>query len=171
VWPEYWPEYEIVEREGRLVLGGCPRTRRGNAVGLAVALLVALPVFLVFLWLGGLEVRVLAPLGVLSVLGGLVTAWKAAEGDWELSEGRDIVFDRAADRVAKKGARLCAASEITRVQLTSSRGTRKWLLLVLGGQAVDAAIPERRLRILEGLGLADHGQRVAAYLRVPFVTG
>ena len=163
-----WPDHEILERDGRLVLGGCPRTRRGNAVGLAVALVVALPVFLSFLWLGCLDVRIVAPLGVLSILGGLAAAWRAATGDWSLSEDRDIVFDRIANRVAKKGVCLCKASEITHVELRHDEGPPD-LVLVLGVAPAQAATTQHRLPILNGYDLSTLGPRVAEYLGVPFV--
>jgi hypothetical protein len=136
-------------------------------MGLAVGLLVALPVLLVFLWIGGVDPSVLIPLGVLSIGGGLVVAWKAARGDWQLHETRDVVFDRAADEIRKRGKRVCAVTEVVRVELIDPRESEERLTLVLDARG-DKPDSKRRLPLLAGPDLTEPGKRVAAYLRVPF---
>lgn len=115
-----WPEFEVLERDGRLLVGRSPRVRRGNRVGLGAALVVGVPLLLVFVWIGANAPSwmIAIPAG-LSVAGGLWCFSQALSGDFELDEGHDIVFDAAGDRVLKRGAVVCALRDIVSVEVTS----------------------------------------------------
>ena len=165
----WWPEFEVIERDGRLIVGPSPRVRRHNRISLSVALIVAVPVLLA---LTGMASAVpwpaLAGLGALSAIGGVWSLRQALAADFELNERRDITFERAADRVTKKGAALCALSGITGVELksypsSSDGGPPDELALFVDGA------PGGRIVLLKGLtdDLEEPAARIAAYVGRP----
>lgn len=171
-----WPEYEVLEREGRLLVGRSPRVRRGNRVGLGVALLIAVPVMLALSWMGGAPAWGMASLGVLSAAGGLWCFRQALIGDFELHERRDIVFERTGDRVMSKGTVVCALSGITAVEVKTypeprgdAPGHPDELVLSIGRLHGGSPAGEERIVLLNGLvsDLEEPASRIAVYVGVP----
>ena len=171
----WWPEYEVLERDGRLIVGRSPRVRRGNRVGLGVALLIAVPVMLALFWMGGAPAWGMASLGVLSAAGGLWCFRQALTGDFELHERRDIVFERTGDRVMSKGTVVCALSGITAVEVKTYPSRHDEGAhpdeLVLSFRALQGGSPgaEERIVLLKGLvsDLKEPASRIALYVGVP----
>lgn len=171
-----WPEYEVLEREGRLLVGRSPRVRRGNRIGLAVALLIAVPVMLALFWFGGAPAWGMASLGVLSAAGGLWSLRQALTGGFELHERRDIVFEKTGDRVMSKGTVVCALSGITAVEVKTypaprgdASGPPDELALSIGELHGGSPAAEERIVLLKGLSsdLEEPASRIAVYVGVP----
>ena len=115
-----WPEFETVERDGKLIVGRSPRVRRGNSVGLGAALVFAVPFLLYMIWIGGgAPPWIVGLLALLSIGAGLWSFYRALTGDFDLDERRDIVFDRERDQVSKKGVLVCATRDIIRIDLVN----------------------------------------------------
>ena len=170
----WWPEYEVLERDGRLLVGRSPRVRRGNKVGLGVALLTAMPLLLVFIWIGAdAPTWSMASLGVLSAAGGLWCFGQSLAGDFELHESRDIVFDRTGDRVMRKGTVVCSLSGITAVEVKTYPSRHDEPAppdeLVLSFRKLHAGSPaaNERIVLLKGLAsdLEEPASRIRAYVR------
>lgn len=168
-----WPEYEVVEGEGRLLVGRSPRVRRGNRISLGVGLLIAVPVMLALLWYGGAPAWGMASLAALSLACGLWTLRQALTGDFELHEGRDVVFEKAGDRVTSKGTVICALSGIAGVEVktypTVGDGPPDELALSIGQHHGGSPAAEERIVLLKGLAsdLEEPASRIAAYVGVP----
>lgn len=161
-----WPEFEVLEREGRLLVGRSPRVRRGNRIGLGVGLLIGVPVMLALFWYGGAPAWGMAALGVLSGAGGLWIFRQAMTGDFELHERRDISFERTGDRVASKGRVLGALSDIRAVEVKTyaTSGVREG-----APDELALSIAGERIVLLKGLvsDLEEPASRIAAYVGVP----
>jgi len=170
-----WPEYEVLEREGRLLVGRSPRIRRGKMIGLGVALLIAVPVMLALFWYGGAPAWGMASLGVLSGAGGLWSFRQALTGDFELHERRDIVFERTSDRVTSKRTLICALSDITAVEVKTyptsgvGEGPPDELALSIGKLHSGSSAAEERIVLLKGLvsDLEEPASHIAVYVGVP----
>jgi hypothetical protein len=163
----YWPAFGVDEREGRLLVGPSPRARRGNRVGLGAALAVFVPFILAFFWIDDAPKWPILAIGVLSVAGGLLSFGQALTGNFELHESRDIVLDRAGDRVVRKGKVVCALSDITCVERSFYRKRRDELALVIRKSRGSSPGAEERVVLLKGADLQEPGSRIAAYLGVP----
>jgi hypothetical protein len=164
----------VLERAGRLLVGRSPRVRRGNRIGLAVALLVAAPVMLGLFWFGGAPAWGMAALGAPFVAGGLWSLREALTGDFELCERRDIVFEKTGDRVMREGTVVCALSGITAVEVKTyptrgGDGPPDELALSIGALPGGSPAAADRIVLLKGLSsdLEEPASRIAAYVGVP----
>ena len=163
----YFPQFEADEREGRLLLGPSPRARRGNRVGLGAGLAVFVPFILAFFWIDDAPKWPILAIGVFSVAGGLLSFGQALTGNFELHESRDIVLDRAANRVTRKGKVVCALSDITCVERKFYRKQRDELALLIRKSRGGSPGTEERVVLLKGADLQEPGARIAAYVGVP----